>query len=99
MSYEDRYQLPKWPTLSDRRIYLSLDECYNIVFVFYHLKFEDFFEFATTKCTRINHSYKLYIKPARLNYYKHSFLLVLLSVFLYYFREFLYRVNLITSFS
>lgn len=32
MSYEDRCKLLKWPTLSDRRIYLSLVECYKIVF-------------------------------------------------------------------
>ena len=36
----------KWPTLSDRRTFLSLIECYKIVFGFYHLKFEDFFYFA-----------------------------------------------------
>ena len=51
MSYEDRCQLLKWPTLFDHRIYLSLVECYKIVFGFYQLKFEDFIEFATTKCT------------------------------------------------
>ena len=48
MSYEDRCKLLKWPTLSDRRTFLSLVECYKIVFGFYHLKFEDFFDFATT---------------------------------------------------
>ena len=73
MPYKDHCQLLKWSTLSDHRIYLSLVECYKIVFGFYHLKFEDFFEFATTKCARANHSYKLYIKPAKLNCYKHSF--------------------------
>ena len=59
--------------LSDRRTYLSLIECYKIVFGFYHLKFEDFFDFATTRSTRANHQYKLSVKPARLNCYKHSF--------------------------
>ena len=49
------------------RTYLSLIECYKIVFGFYHLKFEDFFDFATTRSTRANHQYKLYVKPARLN--------------------------------
>ena len=73
MSYEDRCKLLKWPTLSDRRTFLSLVECYKIVFGFYHLKFEDFFDFATTRSTRANHQYKLYVKPARLNCYKHSF--------------------------
>ena len=73
MSHEDRCKLLKWPTLSDRRIYLSLVECYKIVFGFYHLKFEDFFDFATIRSTRANHQYKLYLKLARLNCYKHSF--------------------------
>ena len=39
----------------------------------YHLKFEDFFDFTTTRSTRVNHQYKLYVKPARLNCYIHSF--------------------------
>ena len=73
MSYEDRCQLLNWPTLCERRTYLSLVECYKIVFSCYHLKFEDFFEFATTKSTRAKHPYKLYVKPARLNCYKNSF--------------------------
>ena len=73
MSYEDRCKLLKWSTLSDRRTYLSLLECYKIVFGFYHLKFEDFFDLATTQSTRANHQYKLYVKPARLNCYKNSF--------------------------
>jgi len=32
----------KWPTLFDRRIYLSVVECYKIVFGFYHLKLKTF---------------------------------------------------------
>ena len=39
MSYEDRWELP---TLSERNKYLSLVECYKIVFGLYHLKFELF---------------------------------------------------------
>ena len=73
MSYEDRCKLLKWPTLADRRTFVSLIECYKIVFGLYHLKFEDFFDFATTPSTRANHQYKLYVKLARLNCYKHSF--------------------------
>ena len=73
MSYEDRCKLPKSPSLSDRRTFLSLVECYKIVFGFYHLKFEDSFDFATTLSTRANHQYKLYVKSARLNCYKYSF--------------------------
>ena len=68
MSYEDRCNLLKWPALSDRRFFLSLVECYKIGFGFYHLKFEDFFDFATTRSTRVNHQYKLYVKPARLHF-------------------------------
>ena len=45
----------------------------GIVFGFYHLKFEAFFDFATTRSTRSNHQYKLYVKLAKLNCYKHSF--------------------------
>ena len=58
MSYEDRCKLLKWPTLSDRRTFLSLVEFYKIIFFF--------------RSTRGNHQYKLYVKPARLNCYKHS---------------------------
>ena len=65
---EDRCQLLKWLTLSDRRTYLSLVEYYKIVSASYHLKkFKDLFEFATTKSTRANHLYKLYVKPTKLN--------------------------------
>ena len=52
MSYEDRCKLLKWPTPFDRRTFLSLVECYKIVFGFYHLKFEDVLNFATTRSTR-----------------------------------------------
>jgi len=68
MPYEDRCKLLKWPTLSDRRTYLCLVECYKMVFGFYHLKFEDFFDFTTTSSTRANQPYKLYVKPARLKW-------------------------------
>ena len=80
MPYEDRCQLLKWPTLSNRRTYLSLVECYKLVFGYYHLKFEDYFELATAKSTRANHSYKLFIKPARLYYYKHSFFIRIIKL-------------------
>ena len=44
MPYEDRCQLLKWLTLSNHRTYLSLVKCYKLVFGYYHLKFEDYFE-------------------------------------------------------
>ena len=80
MPFEDRCQLLKWPILSNRRTYLSLVEYYKLVFGNYHLKYEDYFELATTKSTRANHSYKLFIKPARLNYYKHSFFIRIIKL-------------------
>ena len=42
MPYEERFKLLQWPTLLQRRTYLSLIECYKIIFGYYHLKFEDF---------------------------------------------------------
>ena len=50
-----------------RRTYLSLVECYKIVFGYNYLDFEDFIEFTTTKSTTANHTYKLYVKSTRLN--------------------------------
>ena len=78
--YEDQCQLLNWPILSNRRTYLSLVECYKLVFGYYHLKFEDYFEFATAKSTRANHSYKRFIKPARLNCYKHYFFIGIIKL-------------------
>ena len=39
MPYVDCCKLLKWPSLSDRRNYLSLIECYKFVFGYYHLNF------------------------------------------------------------
>ena len=80
MPYEDRCQLLKWPTQSNHRTYLSLVKCYKLVFGHYHLKFEDYFELATAKSMRANHSYKLFIKPARLNCDKHSFFIRIIKL-------------------
>ena len=39
----------------------------------YHLKFEDFFKFASVKCTKANHSYEqLYVNLARENCYYYT---------------------------
>ena len=62
-----------WPSLSSRRTYFSLVECYKIVFGLLHLDFEGFFEFAKVKSTRANHSYKLDCKLSRINCFKYSF--------------------------
>ena len=80
MPYEERCKLLHWPTLLQRRTYLSLIECYKIIFGYYHLKFEDFFKFASVKSTRANHSYKRYVNPARVNCYKHSFFIRIIRI-------------------
>ena len=79
MPYVDRCQLLKWPSLSDRGIYLSLIECYKFVFGYYHLNFYDFFEFSKVGSTRGNHPFKLYVKSARLDCYKYSFFIRIVS--------------------
>ena len=70
MPYVDPCKLLKWPSLSDRRNYLSLIECYKFVFGYYHLNFYDFFEFSKVGSTRTNHPFKLYVISARLAGYK-----------------------------
>ena len=57
MSYEHRCSLLKWQTLEKRREFLSLVQCYKIVFGIVHLSFPDFFEFANNTRTRANHDY------------------------------------------
>ena len=61
----DRCNLLKWPSLSDRRNYLSLIECYKFVFGYYHLNFYDFFEFSKVGSTRANHPFKLYVTSGK----------------------------------
>ena len=74
MSYEDRCKLLNWPTLSIRRDYLSLIECYKIVFgLSENINFNDYFEFSKLSSTRSNHRFKLYVKTARVNCFKYSF--------------------------
>ncbi|XP_028407530.1 uncharacterized protein LOC114530144 [Dendronephthya gigantea] len=72
MSYEDRIKILKWSTLEKCRLYLSLIECYKIVFNISNLDFNTFFELGS-KRTRANHGYKLYVKLAKCNSYKNSF--------------------------
>ena len=73
MSYEQRCNLLKWQTLERRREFLSLVQCYKLVFGIEHLSFLDFFEFANSTRTRANHDDKLYLKRAVCNFYKYSF--------------------------
>ena len=51
MSHEEGCDILHWPSLSSRRTYFSLVECYKIVFGLSHLDFEKFFEFAKVKST------------------------------------------------
>ena len=48
MEYEDRLRKLKWPALETRRLFLSLVECYKIVFGMNKLNFDDLFEL--TRC-------------------------------------------------
>ena len=48
MEYEDRLSKLMWPTLETRRLFLSLVECYKIVFGINKLNFDDLFEL--TRC-------------------------------------------------
>ena len=73
MDYDDRLRKLKCPTFETRRLYLSLVECYKIVFDMNKLNFDDLFEFTKCNSTRANHPYKLYLKPAKCNSYKCSF--------------------------
>ena len=79
MSYEQRCRLLKWQTLEKRREFLSLVQCYKIVFGIDHLSFPDFFEFAKSPRKRANHGYKLYLRRAVCNCYKYSFFIRIVS--------------------
>ena len=75
MEYEERIKILNWPTLEKRRQFISLIECYKIVFGLDSLKFSDVFELALDKRTGANHSFKLGVKNARVNPYNiHSLL-------------------------
>jgi len=62
-----------WPTLETHRLFLSLVECYKIVFVINKLNFDNIFEFTKCNLTHTNHPYKLYAKPRKCNPYEYSF--------------------------
>ena len=65
MEYEDRLRKLKWPTPETRRLFLSLVECYKIVFGMNKLNFDDLFQFTKCNSTRANHPYKQNVKPAK----------------------------------
>ena len=66
MAYEERCKILKWNSLVQRRHFLSLVECYKIVFNLNGLNFE----LCRNTKLRSNHPYKLQTKLAKLNYYK-----------------------------
>ena len=70
MSYEERCDMLHWPSLSSRRTYFSLVECYKIVFGLSHLDFEEFFEFAKVKSTRLNHLPSNVVEAGSLDLFK-----------------------------
>ena len=70
----DGIRRSKWPTLETRRLFLSLVECYwRSFYGMNKLNFGDLFEFTKCNSTLANHPYKLYVKPAKCNPYKHYF--------------------------
>ena len=62
-----------WSSLEKRREFLSLVQCYKIVFGIDRIPFLDFFEITKCHLTRANHDYNFYVKVAILNCYKYSF--------------------------
>ena len=72
MAYEGGCKILKWNSLERRRNFLSLVECYKIVFNLNGLNFSDYFEVCSTK-TRSNHQYKIHTKLAKIKCYKYSF--------------------------
>ena len=78
MSYEYRCSLSvKMPNTRGTEEFLSLVQCYKIVFGIDHLSFPDFFEFANSTRARANHDYKLYLRRAVSNCYKYSFFILI----------------------
>ena len=73
MAYEDRCKILKWNPLELRREFLSLVECYKIVFKLNGLDFSDYFELCRSTKTRANHQFKIQTKLAKINSYKYSF--------------------------
>ena len=70
MAYEERCKILQWNSLVQRRHFLSLVECYKIVFNLNGLNFE----LCRNTKSRSNHPYKLQTKLAKLNCYKKFFL-------------------------
>ena len=72
--YEERLKLLKWPTLEQRRLFLSLTECYKTINRLNGLDPSAFFTFANDfRPLRANHRFKLKLASATLNSFKNSF--------------------------
>ena len=72
MSYEERCAMLHWPSLSSRRTYSSLVECYKIVFGLSHLDLRNSLNSQKSNLLgRITH--KLYCKLSRIDCFKYSF--------------------------
>ena len=56
-----------WPTIETFRLFLSLVECYKIIFGMNKLNFDD--QLNQCNSTLTNHPYKIYVKPATCNPY------------------------------
>ena len=74
MPYEERLKLLKWPSLEQRRLFLSLIECYKTINRLNGLDPSAFFTFANDFWPlRANHRFKLKVTLATLNGFKHFF--------------------------
>ena len=74
IGYEDRIKLLCWPTLEERRTFLSLVECYKTIHRLNGLDPTNYFDFPNTNYNlRRNHSLTLTIPSARIDIFKYSF--------------------------
>ena len=73
LSYEQRLDKLKWPTLELRRKFLSLVQVYKIIFGLCDIDAAKYFDIVRESRTRSNHKFKLRPNYARTNYFKFSF--------------------------
>ena len=74
MSYEERLKFLKWPTLQQRRLFLSLTECYKTINRLNGPDASAFFTIAhDIGPLRANHRFKLKFASANLHSLKYSF--------------------------
>ena len=74
MPYKERFKMLNWNSLEHRREYLSLIECYKIVFGVNGLdSLMTILSHVGVKQLLANHQYKIHTKSARVNCFKYSF--------------------------